>query len=130
MFHGKSMWPLLDEGDEVVVEPVDWEAIRPGDVITCRLDDRFPTYRVVRRRRGKLTLRGDNWPSARFTVWPDDVLGRAVLRRRGDQTLSVRDAEWRLRALLAVSRYWREAVVGRLRTEMRALGRRVRRGRT
>lgn len=130
MFHGKSMWPFLDEGDDVVVEPVAWEAIRSGDVITCRLDDRFPTYRVVRRRRGKLTLRGDNWPAARFTAWPDDVLGRAVARRRGDQTLSVGDAEWRLRALIAVSRYWWEAVVGRLRTEMHALGRRVRRGRT
>lgn len=126
-FHGKSMWPFLDEGDDVVVEPVTWEAIRPGDVITCRLDDRFPTYRVVRKRHGRLTLRGDNWPQARFTAWPEDVLGRAVARRRGDRTLSVEEREWRMRATIALGRYWKEAVLGRARTEVAAFRRTVRR---
>ena len=126
MFHGKSMFPFLDEGDDVIVEPVEWAAIRPGDVITCRLDDRFPTYRVVRRRRGRLTLRGDNWPGPRFTAWPDDVLGRAVVRRRDGTILTARHFEWRWRALLALVRYWQEAVLGRIRTEWRAARQRVR----
>ena len=67
-FHGRSMEPLLRDGDELAVEPVRWADIRVGDILTYRLDDRYPTLRVVRRFPGRLVLRGDNWPFADFDV--------------------------------------------------------------
>ena len=93
-FHGESMRPLLIEGDEVVVEPVAWDDIRLGDIITYRYLDRFPTRRVVRKHPDRLQLWCDNWPDRRFECTREDVLGRAVSRRRGAEWLASTDVEW------------------------------------
>jgi hypothetical protein len=114
-FHGTSMIPLLREADDVLVAPVAWEDIRPGDVVTFRLDERFPTYRVVRRRRGHLVLRGDNWPAREFHAWPEDVLGRAIARRRGGAWLSDGAPGWRWLRFRALARYRAARVRERLR---------------
>ena len=105
-FHGESMRPFLVEGDEVVVEPVSWDAIRPGDVITYRYLDRFPTRRVVRKTDAALQLWCENWPDRSFTAAREEVLGRAVARRRGDNWLAATDAAWRMVRLSAMLR-WR-----------------------
>lgn len=96
-FHGRSMEPFLVDGDDLEVEPVAWESIRAGDIVTYRLDERFPTFRVVRVLPSKLILRGDNWPFADFEAWPEDVLGRVTARVRGGARLRAGDAEWRWR---------------------------------
>jgi len=129
-FHGESMRPLLVEGDEVVVEPVTWNRIRIGDIITYRYLDRFPTRRVVRKRADRLELWCDNWPDRSFTAPREDVLGRAIARRREGVWLSARGREWRRarnRALVRYLRlvayppvYWRlRGIAGRL---LRAIG--------
>ncbi len=105
-FHGESMRPFLVEGDEVVVEPVEWDNIRLGDVITYRYLDRFPTRRVMRRmEEGDLLLWCENWPDRTFRVAREDILGRAVSRRRGDSWLTASDIAWRLARLSARFRW-------------------------
>ncbi len=100
-FHGESMRPFLVEGDEVVVEPVEWDSIRPGDVITYRYLDRFPTRRVVRKTGDGLLLWCENWPDRWFRAARGDVLGRAVARRRGRAWLAASDPAWKLARLSA-----------------------------
>ncbi|HVT40171.1 MAG TPA: S24/S26 family peptidase [Gemmatimonadaceae bacterium] len=95
-FHGESMRPFLVEGDEVVVEPVEWSCIRPGDVITYRHLDRFPTRRVVRVAEDSLVLWCENWPDRTFRAAREDILGRAVARRRAGAWLAASDLRWRL----------------------------------
>ena len=104
-FHGESMRPLLVEGDEVVVEPVEWERIRRGDIVTYRYLDRFPTRRVVGKSDAGLQLWCDNWPERRFSAARDEVLGRAVARRRGKSWLAESDLGWKLASLRARVRY-------------------------
>lgn len=105
-FHGESMRPFLVEGDELVVEPVVWEAIRPGDVITYRYLDRFPTRRVMHKSANELLLWCENWPDRSFHAGRDAILGRAVARRRGDDWLRYSDLGWKSARLKARSR-WR-----------------------
>lgn len=93
-FHGLSMLPFLREGDRVVVEPVAWDDIRPGDLITYRDADRFPTRRVVSKRSSRLVLWCDNWPDLRYRVPRDQVLGRAAARERDGAWLGREDPEW------------------------------------
>ena len=105
-FHGRTMTPFMVEGDLVIVEPVNWDAIRVGDVITYRFEDKFPTRRVVRidRRAGTLILRGDSipgWPD--FHVRREDVLGRAAVRVRNGAQLNRHDLAWRTAAVRALT---------------------------
>jgi hypothetical protein len=110
-FHGESMRPLLVEGDEVVVEPVAWERISRGDIITNRYLDRFPTRRVVGKSDDRLDLYCDNWPGRSFTTTRGDVLGRAVARRRDGVWLTAADREWKRARRTAMIRFLREAPV-------------------
>ena len=113
MFHGLSMDPLLFEGDTVIVEPVGFDEIETGDIITYRYLDRYPTRRVVAIRPDRLTMWCDAWPDELFSAVSDDVLGRAVARIRNGDRLDATDTEWvdrRQRALRA----YRCAVARRL----------------
>jgi hypothetical protein len=104
-FHGESMRPFLFEGDEVVVEPVEWRQIRLGDVITYRQLDRFPTRRVVGKTTECLELWCDNWSERRFSAGREDVLGRAIARRRGTDWLAAGTLGWSLARARALLRY-------------------------
>jgi hypothetical protein len=100
------MRPFMGEGDLVIVEPVSWEAIAVGDVITYRSDDKFPTRRVVEidRDGGTLTLRVDalpEWPD--FLVRREDVIGRAAVRLRHGARLDRHVIRWRWAAYRAVA---------------------------
>ncbi|HEX7023949.1 MAG TPA: S24/S26 family peptidase [Gemmatimonadales bacterium] len=106
-FHGESMRPLLVEGDEVVVEPVSWDRIRTGDIITYRYLDRFPTRRVVGKTADRLDLWCDNWPDRSFTAGREDVLGRAIARRRDGVWLTSAGREWKRARRTALARHLR-----------------------
>jgi hypothetical protein len=123
VFHGRSMEPFLRDGDALVVAPAPWAELRPGDVVTYRLDDRYPTCRVFRRQGPALALRADNWPFAAFRIWEPDLLGRVVERRRGDAVLRAGDVRWRLAAARAVARWRAGAALARARRGLAPLGR-------
>jgi hypothetical protein len=105
-FHGETMRPFLGEGDLVVVGPVRWHDIRPGDIITYRFNDKFPTRRVIAidRSAGTLIVHGDNvrgFPNEH--VRREDVLGRAESRVQNGSRLDRHSREWRRVARRAVA---------------------------
>ena len=106
-FHGLTMRPHLVEGDLVETEPVDAAAVRLGDVVTYRHEDKFPTRRVVWRDRTRrtFTIMGDSIPDRQEYVVPyDDVIARLVRRRRGDEWLSTADLPWRWQTIKVMVR--------------------------
>ena len=105
MFHGLSMDPLLFEGDLVVVEPVSFDDVQVGDVVTYRHLDRYPTRRVVGIEPDRLVLWCDAWPTLRFRADAGDLLGRAVARNRNGYELCSRSPEWQGRTSRALRRY-------------------------
>lgn len=105
VFHGNSMLPFLQDGDALGVEPVSWKDIEIGDILTYRLEDKFPTLRVVRKTERKAVLIGDNWPKRRFEVWPENVLGKVMSRTRAGVTLTADSLRWRLYSRFVVLRY-------------------------
>lgn len=110
-FHGESMRPFLMEGDELMVAPVAWADIRIGDLITYRRAEKFPTRRVVWRSRDVLHLWCDNWPERRFYTVREDVLGRAVARKRAATWITHRDREWLAVRRAALVAYWRRFAI-------------------
>ena len=103
-FHGKTMLPFLREADLAVVEPVRFEDIRVGDILTYRFDDKYPTRRLARvdRVAGTMVLRGDRLRRRHlFSVRAGDLLGRMTARIRDGKRLEPRHLEWQLATLRA-----------------------------
>lgn len=94
-FHGLSLQPLLQEDDRIIVEPVDWDEIAPGDLVTYRFEDKYPTRRAIVKMGCRLYLWCENWPSRLFRTTRDHVLGRAVARERGGVRVDRFSEEWR-----------------------------------
>lgn len=121
-FHGDSMLPLLGDGDRVIVEPVEWDEIRPGDLITYRFQEKLPTRRVVRKRADTLLLWCDNWPHDRFLASRSQVLGHAVARERHGVWLDRQDPEWRAARRRGLARFrWLQVrrALGQLRAAVK-----------
>lgn len=106
-FHGMSMFPFLQDGDRVVVEPVQWQDIEPGDIVTYRCSDKYPSRRVIKKYGNTLRLWCDNWPSICFCARRGDVLGRAVAWERNDVRLSRGQPAWQEATRLALQKYHR-----------------------
>lgn len=105
VFHGWSMIPTLVEGDQVILESVAFQEIRPGDIVTYRYRDKLPTRRVVSCRRNYLLLWCDNWPDMRFRSNYSDVLGRVTARIRDGERLEVDNAAWQKETTRAMQEY-------------------------
>jgi hypothetical protein len=123
-FHGETMRPLLGEGDHVVVEPIAWEDIRRGDIVTYRFEDKFPTRRVIRidRDNGMLVIRGDSirdWPD--YRVPREDVLGRAEARIRQGVRADRLGREWRRASRRALTMHACVALARRAPSPIRGL---------
>lgn len=87
--NGRSMYPTIKDGEEIVVKPVALSAVRVGDVVLYGSQRRVIAHRVVRIARTEqrtltpvLILRGDasDFPDAPIEV--SRVLGKVVAVER------------------------------------------------
>ena len=84
---GGSMWPLIRNGDRVLLRRVREEQLERGDIFCFSTPRRWVVHRLIarlREARGEVRLltRGDaNWCSFESTA-PDQVQGRVVAIRR------------------------------------------------
>lgn len=72
---GTSMAPALT-GGTVLVEPADFDRLRPGEVVAYRHGDRIVVHRVAAHRGDHLVTAGDNLPLYDPPVPRSAVLGR------------------------------------------------------
>jgi len=118
IFHGNSMSPFLEDGDELIVITVNWGEIKIGDIITYRLDNKFPTYRVVKKLQDYLLLKPDNWPQI-FQVHREDILGKVIERRRGVSSLSHTNWQWIFSSQRVVFRKWKRDFLSKIKYHFR-----------
>lgn len=78
---GRSMWPLLRDGDVVRLELA--QSIRVGDVAAIWRDGHLVVHRVASIDAGVVRLRGDNLASDDGPVQASEVLGVVRVHRRG-----------------------------------------------
>lgn len=96
---GHSMWPLVKDGDLVVVSPIAG-ALVIGDVVLVALDGRLVLHRVIALTPEGCVTKGDATASRDAPVIDDDILGAlpraspifnqwvAALSRRAPRTLA------------------------------------------
>jgi len=105
-FHGKTMRPFLQEGDELIIIPIDVKDISPGDIVAYSHKDKFPTRRVIRifYPRKLFLIQGDNIPQKKFLVSFDHILGIATTRIRNTKTVNTDDIVWKLTSFWVLKR--------------------------
>jgi len=95
-YHGGSMLGTLRPGDQVVIKPVPFNAMRPGDVVAFRpttADDEkiLIVHRVVAIRPAGLLTQGDNNAQVDVElVTTDRLLGRVTYVERGGRRRLIR----------------------------------------
>lgn len=106
-----SMAPLIQVGDQVILEAVQPEQLKPGDIITLSSPQGLLTHRLwavqfLPEAQTVLT-RGDR-PLVFDPVWPvSAVVGRVCARSRGQRQLSLQTGagQWLNRHLAALARW-------------------------
>jgi Peptidase S24-like len=81
---GISMGRTIPDGSLVRVDPVDADAIRRGDVIAFRDDDRVVAHRVRFAARGHFVMLGDGYSLPDLPVPRSAILGRISAWHDGD----------------------------------------------
>jgi MoaA/NifB/PqqE/SkfB family radical SAM enzyme len=112
--HGDGMSPFLRDGDVLRVEPVNYDEIVVGDLITFRVTEHCPTLRVLRKGTNKLTLGADHWHARKFVTWREFVTGRVVARTRRGKTLEANAPAWKLYSAAQLSQYYARKIPSRV----------------
>ncbi len=74
---GHSMEPTIDDGEIVVLLPVDKNDIQTGDIIAFRHGEKQIIHRVVNFENGMIITKGDNLPATDpYLISKSDVVGR------------------------------------------------------
>lgn len=106
---GRSMWPLLRDGDSVAVETGS-VVFAPGDIIVFRQAERWLVHRVLciqgEGAEADLLTKGDFRRVCDGWVSAENVLGRVVARQRRGRSarLDTRPLRWIGRLLAATFR--------------------------
>ena len=96
---GGSMYPLLHNGDQLLVVKDDTYAV--GDVVMCRAAEGFVrTHRIVRIKKNNIWTKGDNVPHCDEVIQVEQIVGkvRLVIKAKTNQLidLSRLKNQWRV----------------------------------
>ena len=96
---GKSMRPLIRQGDAIRIEKCAPGLLAIGDIITFKKDGRYFTHRILWRTKKAngimLVTKGDNEINPDPPVSSDRILGRVVAIRGAHRTLHFEAPSWR-----------------------------------
>jgi signal peptidase I len=122
---GDSMWPALRSGDLAGFVLLN-RAPKRGDVVIARTRAGLVIHRVLRVRRGLVTLQGDSCRRADRPIRESALIGVVHQVRRGDRILQGAQwdglLEWLVRPV-GFCRVWALQLVKRARLQLAARGR-------
>lgn len=78
---GKSMEPIINEGDSLILQKISPLSMRIGYIIVFRQKNRYVGHRVIKIGKVVVTTKGDNLSYPDLPVRYKDVLGRVILIR-------------------------------------------------
>jgi len=90
-----SMRPLLRVGDGVVVQPIDPQALQPGDVIVVQRGGEWITHRLVAVDERGWHTHGDNTRYGDEAASAARIMGRVIAIERNGQTIDLLQPRWR-----------------------------------
>ena len=96
---GRSMVPLIEDGDHVLVAH-GCAGVRRGDVVVFRHQGRLIAHRVLRIHSNDagptFVTKGDNTTQFDSPLSADEIVGRVLTVKRGDRYMSLDTTVWRI----------------------------------
>jgi Peptidase S24-like len=77
---GRSMLPVIEDGEIVHVEPVVSTMLRIGDIVLLRTGEQFKAHRIIRKRGQCFITRGDSGVDTDGEIRCDQILGRVTAK--------------------------------------------------
>jgi signal peptidase I len=104
--HGSSMVPFIRDGDILTIQPVEFSALRIGDIVVYKREaNRAIAHRIVKKTskggQRELLIRGDSSGCDDGWVKLVQVLGRVIYAQRGEKVLRL-DGRFRHR----MAKFW------------------------
>jgi signal peptidase I len=88
---GQSMYPMIKGGDTLLIEVVNANKLKPGDIaFYCLPSGTFVVHRLVKRNgAGLLLTNGDNLRQADNPVTGEHIFGKVTVIERGGKSLAL-----------------------------------------
>jgi signal peptidase len=88
---GESMYPLIKNGDTLLIEPMKAEEVNPGDIVIYRVPSgSFIAHRFIKRNSsGSLITNGDSMRQYDKLVAEEQVFGKVVQIERNSRVLKL-----------------------------------------
>jgi signal peptidase I len=103
--YGSSMSPLIQDGDVLTIQPVEFPLLKVGKVAFYRtLDGGLIAHRIIDRYTVGdqliLRTRGDASPGSEHSILAEQVLGLVRIIQRGERIVHINEGIWKLLGLL------------------------------
>ncbi|MGD8522437.1 MAG: signal peptidase I [Desulfobacterales bacterium] len=91
---GKSMYPVIQDGETLIVEPIVPSAVKVGDIILYKSEEKLIAHRVISIKeisipnQYSLILRGDAAYSYDEPVYADQILGKVIAIERNGRSIN------------------------------------------
>lgn len=118
--NGTSMVPFLKPGDIVVIQRIEPERLRRGDLVVVRREHDLVTHRLVLQKAGKWVTKGDNCRSLDPAVVDQAILGKVIAIERSGATIDLQEKHWQTINRWLARLGWIEAIVFRFGRRLRA----------
>ncbi len=77
---GRSMLPVIDDGEALHVEPIGESRLKSGDIVLFRKDGEFKAHRILRKKGECFITRGDAGMNIDGEVGREQILGRVIAK--------------------------------------------------
>ena len=116
LFRGRSMLPILREGDRLLVKHLSPTALSRGDIVVYKWGDQYLAHRLLCIRNKnqpscEIVAKGDNSPTRDQPFGADSLVGKVVEIGRDGRTIRLDDRSWRRAARIFTLTSLTEAVI-------------------
>ena len=78
---GHCMWPVMCDGDDVLIRKVTLAEIQPGDVVFYQVEGKFYCHRVMKKEGDILITRADRFFKNDHPILHADIFGKVVSKK-------------------------------------------------
>ncbi len=97
---GWSMVPFIRDKDILTVAPATIESLQIGDIIFYSKNSALFAHRLIKKKKVSnglyLLTRGDIQATLSRPVWPEQILGKIVVLKRGRKKINFSSRRWQL----------------------------------